>query len=115
MDQEDGLVTYKSPAPAKPRGIATCQSVDAAAVSLHCFKKGETMQRPAIPAVALQKALLAPVLHKGPGSVLPAQTNTENVVIEGKPSLDVSQQSSAEPVDSHHLRICPESAHRWTT
>ena len=57
--------------------------------------------------------LLAPVLHKGPGSVLPAQMNAENIVSpRAKPSLDVSRQSSAEPVGltspKDLPRVCPQ-------
>lgn len=96
-----------------PEASPHARAADAAAVSFSCFKKGEMMQQPRIPVVVLQKTLLPPVLQKGPGSVLPAQTNAENTVSSrAKPSLDVSQQSSAEPVrltsPKNLPRVCPQ-------
>lgn len=41
---------------------------------------GKTMRQPRIPVTVLQKTCLAPVLHKGPGSVLPAQMSAGNLV-----------------------------------
>lgn len=38
------------------------------------------MRQPRIPVTVLQKTCLAPVLHKGPGSVLPAQMSAGNLV-----------------------------------
>lgn len=73
-----------------------------------------------MPVVVLQRTLFAPVLHKGPGSALPAQMNAENIVSStAKPSLDVSQQSSAEPVGltspKDLPRVCPQLDNNLST
>lgn len=59
-EQEDGLVIHEPP----DTSITTARAADAAATSLPCFPKGETMRQPRISVVVLQKTLLAPVLRR---------------------------------------------------
>jgi len=114
MSKRTGRLHIKLPCWQSPEAPPCARAADAAATSLPCFSKGETMWRPRIPVVVLQKTLLAPVLHKGPGSVPPARTNAENIASSrAKPSIDVSQQSSAEPVGltspKDLPRVCPQA------